>query len=365
MLIKKRTKISFLKQSIYIVLSFIIIFFILEISVRIFFPKFNFNSISYEKSPNHKILKGKDTFLFKDRISDKFLIRVKTKNKKISINPNQKKIIFIGDSVTLGLGVGFEDTFVENFKRKFKINNTQILAFSNLGINYNDIFYTISNEFPKILKEGDTIIYQFNYNDIVKFNNSEENIKKKIYFTNNILVTFQKFKFKYLNHSSLLKFLNHHFSLISKNTEGSCSDRKIEALGQYSYAFFSKGYEKEAKESWSNFEKQFSLSKTLLEKKNISFYVLITPVSLQLKNHKIVNKLNLDLDCSTKNANLYLKEILKKNSVGFIDPLGNFKDLQNDKFKLLFQEFDTNHPNKYGHELIGEEVYNKLSNLNK
>jgi len=28
------------------------------------------------------------------------------------------------------------------------------------------------------------------------------------------------------------------------------------------------------------------------------------------KNHKIVNKLNLDLDCSTKNANLYLKEIL-------------------------------------------------------
>ena len=75
--------------------------------------------------------------------------------------------------------MGFEDTFVENFKRKFKINNTQILAFSNLGINYNDIFYTISNEFPKILKEGDTIIYQFNYNDIVKFNNSEENIKKK------------------------------------------------------------------------------------------------------------------------------------------------------------------------------------------
>ena len=120
MLIKKRTKISFLKQSIYIVLSFIIIFFILEISVRIFFPKFNFNSISYEKSPNHKILKGKDTFLFKDRISDKFLIRVKTKNKKISINPNQKKIIFIGDSVTLGLGVGFEDTFVENLKENLK-----------------------------------------------------------------------------------------------------------------------------------------------------------------------------------------------------------------------------------------------------
>ena len=90
-------------------------------------------------------------------------------------------------------------------------------------------------------------------------------------------------------------------------------------------------------------------------------YVLISPISLQIDNHEKTNKLNLDMNCSTVNGYIYIKSLLKKNNIETIDPLMKFKKYNKNNTQLLFQPFDTNHPNKYGHKIIAEELYYKLS----
>lgn len=352
----KSSELSFLKKILFVFFAIFIFFIISELLIRVIFPQFNYNNINYEKDINHRIFKGEDTYFTKNKISKNFLIRVQKKGETFNIDDNKKKIIFIGDSVTLGLGVKFEETFVEKFKSNFFDQNTQIISFSNIGINSEDIFDSITKELTSILKGGDTVVYQFNYNDITIENSYKDKFKNDTIFD-----YFQKIKFRYLNHSTLVKYLNHHFSLIFKKINGSCVERQIESLGQYSYSYFSKGFEKESETLWKKFEKRMTDTKKILDKNKIDFFILISPISLQLQNHQKINKLNLDLSCGNKNAYAHLKELINKYKIGLIDPLKRFEYSQLKKFQLLFHSFDDNHPNKYGHRLLAEELYNELS----
>ena len=106
---------------------------------------------------------------------------------------------------------------------------------------------------------------------------------------------------------------------------------------------------------------------TELKNKNINFLVLITPISLQVKNHEKINKLNYDLKCSTNNGHEYLLNILNENKIQFINVLpyfNKFMENENNKSKYLFHTYDTNHPNKKGHELIADAVFQELRFLN-
>ena len=267
--------------------------------------------------------------------------------------------------MTLGLGVKFEDTFVELFKKNIENENTKVIGLSNIGIDFNNVLDTLLENIIKISKEGDLIIYQFNYNDIINTTNKNSAIRKKQNISSKIFREFQKIKFKYLNHSSFIKYLNHHFSLFFKNIDGDCYERNIESLGQYTYAFFSKGFENDSKTSWSRFEKKLLELKKLTNEKKLKLYVLISPISLQIDNHEKTNKLNHDMGCSTVNGYIYLKSLLEKNNIEAIDPLMKFKKYNKKNTQLLFQPFDTNHPNKYGHKIIAEELYYKLSKYSK
>ena len=48
--------------------------------------------------------------------------------------------------------------------------------------------------------------------------------------------------------------------------------------------------------------------------------------------------------------------ILKDNKIDFVDPYVIFNDIQKKEKKILFHEFDTNHPNEYGHLLISRSI---------
>lgn len=360
---KKSYKISFFKKIFFSIITFVIFFLILEFFVRTAIPRFNYNAIFYEKNSSHKVFKGENTFLFKDKISNKFLTRVKNKNDDVFFKKNKKRIIFIGDSVTLGFGVKFDDNYVELFKSKLNDQNYQVIGYSNIGVNFIDVLDGISKDFIKNLNKGDTVIYQFNYNDIEPLNNIKKKLDNTLY--GNLLkknfLNFHKIRFKYLNHSSLIKFANYHFSLLTRKIKGNCHQRKLDALGQYTFAYSAKGYEEESKKVWLIFEKKINEIKTLLDEKNIRFYLLISPISLQLEKHEIVNKLKLDINCSLKDGHEQLIEVISKNKILNIDPLEAFRQSQYHSSKILFHEFDTNHPNKYGHEILANEVINKLS----
>jgi lysophospholipase L1-like esterase len=86
---------------------------------------------------------------------------------------------------------------------------------------------------------------------------------------------------------------------------------------------------------------------------------LISPLSLQLKNHEKINKLNYDLNCGTIDAHKYLIKYLNKNEINYIDPYYNFQKAAL-KLNILFHNFDENHPNVLGHKIIGETILESL-----
>ena len=140
----------------------------------------------------------------------------------------------------------------------------------------------------------------------------------------------------------------------------------MDALGPYTYSYFGKNYEEKSLKLWDLFTKSIIQTNTELKNKNINFLVLITP-PLQVKNHEKINKLNYDLKCSTNNGHEYLLNILNENKIQFINVLpyfNKFMENENNKSKYLFHTYDTNHPNKKGHELIADAVFQELRFLN-
>ena len=246
-------------------------------------------------------------------------------------------------------------------------NDFNVYASSEYNNNFKNTFSNLNNSLLRYLKENDVIIYQFNFNDIIEIAKVDPSFQDKD-LTNsgliNLINNTNKFRYKYLNHSTLLKYLQHHASIVARKTKGSCKERKIHALGPYTYSYFAKGFEKNQK-LWDVFIKDVKKTHSELNSLNIKFIVLIPPISLEVLSHSKVNKLNYDLGCSTINARDFIIKLLKDNKIDYIDTLPYFNNfMKNNKSQLLFHPYDTNHPNEEGHELISQAIFEKLKYKN-
>lgn len=330
------------------------LFLSFELFIYFLFPDFRESKIYYTVDDKTKVSMGIKNHY---KIYNELRTRVKNENSKINFNHNNNLWI-IGDSVTDGYGVEFNDTFysVLNSYLKTKGVKTNIFAISfyaDSTINNIGKFYKIKN----LINENDFLIYQFNFNDIVPFSNNEnirtsntKNILRKIIHKTN------KFRYKYLTHSVFFKFLFHHAGIFIRNTSGSCTERGLDALGPYTYTYFGKGFEEDSYILWENFKKNILEIKQVSNELNIKFLFLISPISLQLENHYKTNKLNYDVNCSTEDPRQYLINFLQENDINFVDPIDLF--IKYEKKYQLFFNYDVNHPNKLGHELIAKSIYN-------
>jgi lysophospholipase L1-like esterase len=349
-------------------LFFLIFFFIcIEIFCRIFFKDYNDNNIFYDKNKFHRISKGFDSFYKYTDITKEFKFRVKDKDSELMFNEQIRSIWFVGDSVTNGYGVEYEDTYWQTVKRGLdkKDLNFNIYSVSSYGANYNEISSILDTMFKNYGKQNDIFIYQFNYNDILDIledNNLENNDiqKPSDLIRNKLIRNTQEVRYKYLNHSTFFKILQHQASKIPYKTKGTCETRGIDALGPYTYAYFGKSFEKISQKLWNDYFAGIKKLNLIANEKKIKFYILISPISLQIKNHEKINKLNYDLGCSTVNARTYLISFLKKNYINYIDPYNNFQN-EASNFNILFHNFDENHPNKNGHKIIGQTILKVLN----
>ena len=355
-----------LKKYTFAFLYLFLIFILIEFGTKYFFPEFNESNIFYDKDKFHRVSKGKDTY-FQYKNNTKF--RVSKLHGEIIFN-DKNSIWFLGDSITNGYGVSFEDTYYSVLKRKLK-KDINIYASSEYNYSFKNTFSDLNKTIKTHLKEGDLVFYQFNFNDILdiakknsKFNDEDiPNRRSLISFINST----NKFRYKYLNHSSFFKLMQHHASIFVRDTHGNCKERRIDALGPYTYAYFAKGYEEKSQMLWNIFFKDLILVNEKLKNKNIRFFVLIPPISLEINGHEKVNKLKYDLNCSTKNGYKYIKNELKEHNIEIVDILPVFKEFSSsplNKDKYLFHTHDTNHPNEKGHELIAQEILMKLEESN-
>jgi len=235
----------------------------------------------------------------------------------------------------------------------------------------------------EIIKKNDIILYQFNFNDIVEVNYAPPNTGPQVQ-PSKIKIFFNDFRKSFLNHSSFFRLLQHKAGIfkwksqkisiknliIKQELFKKCGNLGFSSLGQYTYSYGAKQFEDKSKKIWDQFEKELITLNEFLKSKELKFAIIISPISLQIPHHEKINHRELNFDCSTIDARQKIAEIVNKQSIDLIDPTDDFIRYseitnQNDNVNLLFHPYDTNHPNEFGHLLIGKKLYLYLYNVLK
>ena len=279
---------------------------------------------------------------------------------------NKKTIWLFGDSVTKGFGLKFTETY------SFQLGN----ILKNIGYDYNLIANSEYDENLKtivdtiisnknLFNENDIIIYQFNYNDILPDSSEDIENSQTESLLRNLIRQTSIFRYAYLNKSSFARTLQHYAAIFARKTSGTCSERGLDALSQYTYAYGSRGYEKTSKKAWNLFYEYLKETNEILKNLNLRFIVLISPISLQLPYHEKNDKFNLDLNCATIDPHKKIKKILSGLNIEYSDPFPMFLekiniDFNEQNFSQLFLDYDTNHPNAYGQLLLAYSLLNKF-----
>jgi hypothetical protein len=366
-------------KKIKIVLIFVVtstfIFFIFETFFRAYFNEFSNRIV--EGYENHGLVQNKYQF-FKIIKSKNGETRIRDP-KYIKNKNSDFYVAIIGDSVTAGYGLAYNNTFyyiAENLLNNINLK-TNIDAYGSNGsdlheqlIKFNNYYVDNSDYKKKIL------IYQFSYNDLTAqylygFDKGFEYFgpKEMSKFNKVIAMKTMAFRYKYLNKSTFLSWLQFEMGKLRWNiSEKDCLRRGVYSLGELTYAYHAKGFESDSKKVWNGFEKDLESLKDFAVKNNFELYVLIQPASLQVVDHEENNTYNYDTRCSTIDARLNILKTLEKLSIKYIDPLQAMNKYvqqqknENNKQKLFF-DFDIMHPNEIGSRIIGEEVFFKLHKI--
>ena len=382
------------KYTIYFILSFILIFTFLEILSKAFYPELSQNQIHKYINEFRTISKSKNTWYKKFELSDEIHVKFRHhKNTSEFYNENQVNLIerennifLFGDSVTGGFGVNLQDTFFHHAEDLLNENlfkdPIKIYSIARFGDNFRDMQKGIKN-MSEIIKKNDIILYQFNFNDIVEVNYAPPNTGPQVQ-PSKIKIYFNDLRKSFLNHSSFFRLLQHKAGIfkwklqkisiknliIKQELFKKCGNLGFSSLGQYTYSYGAKQFEDKSKKIWDQFEKELITLNEFLKSKELKFAIIISPISLQIPHHEKINHRELNFDCSTIDARQKIAEIVNKHSIDLIDPTDDFIRYaeitnQNDNVNLLFHPYDTNHPNEFGHLLIGKKLYLYLYNVLK
>lgn len=361
-----------MKKIILKILYIFIFIFLCEILTRSFFPDFiNREIIS---NNDHHIIQGKNNY-YKNIVQGEKITKIR--DSKIDKLTDYKNLIYIlGDSVTAGFGLSYQNTFysiTENLLNSASIP-VKILPLAKNGSN----LFSEKKSFKEFYKNNNSkekkiVIYQFAYNDLspsylynrnLEYDNFGPNQTSNLY--KKIAINTAKLRYQYLNKSAFLSLAQFYIGKIRyKSWSSSCSTRGNFALGEWTFAYRGKGFEKDSDKIWKMFEEDLLDLKNFSQLNNLDFYVLISPLSVQVPNHEQMNIYNYDLKCATQDPRKFLISLLKKNFIDYIDPTGkmiaysnNFL-LEGNKEQFFF-DLDYAHPNELGSRIIAESLFEFL-----
>ena len=360
-------------------LVIILFFSLLELIATKFFPEYSQNQIYKPTKQNgdgslYRVSRSKNQYFKKFKGLE---IR-SDMTENLNLIKEYNTMWFFGDSVTNGLGVRYTDTYYFNLKRLLANNKFffNIFAAAEYNNNLSNTMNAVNgiNEKNNFFNKGDYFIYQFNYNDILpkefytNKTNRKNSVKSKKSNFRSFISFSDRFRFEYLHRLTFFRVLTHYASIVSKKTLGSCRERDIDALGQYTYAYGAVNYSQESKDAWKYFENKFIELNEIAKKNDLKFIVLISPISISFKSHDKLNLYNYDLKCSTIDGRKEIISMLERNNISYSDPLPLFQekidiDLKEKNFDPLFFEYDTNHPNSKGHQLLALSLFKTILDL--
>ena len=151
---------------------------------------------------------------------------------------------------------------------------------------------------------------------------------------------------------------------ISKSNN-KCSERGLNAMGQYTWAFGHPDFKEESNREWEQFSKVLKSIHEFSISNNAEFIIFISPLLFDVdKNeyHRFFNKNNYDFSCSTISPLRKLIDISDTNKIRLINPTTYLKKrfeerIEEKNFQPFYFPGDENHFNAIAGEHISEFLY--------
>lgn len=351
------------------IIIFFGIFVVLEITCRAIFPEFKDDihspSLTYGKH-----------LLLTDNLERFEGISIRVPYPDYKLNQNDDIILILGDSISNGYGHSYEDIYWNKFQRLVNMLNSdpiQVVALSGYGNNLADSKAKLEEYLDnKKLPEIKIIMYQFNLNDITPYGRRE--LKKREGYQGirrtEVFRRFAKFRYEYLNKSVFLRVVQHYSGVFSWNRDGSCEERKIDALGNYTWTFGSKPFKSQSETLWEEFENDLRSMKELSDSIGAKFIIFISPILYDIDQsgyHPYYNCYKLDFTCATIDPRKRLRSITKQLDIDIIDPAVYIrkhfeKRIQEHNFTPFFFTADNNHFTPITSGYIAEYLFSYYAN---
>jgi len=243
--------------------------------------------------------------------------------------PDRFRILVLGDSITFGSGIRFEEMYSTLLEKKLNENNydVEIIKAGVTGYEFSQMYDYYSLEGKKY--SPDMVIYGAFLNDIFEPNITKRKELNDLYGypdtpRENLLVRIIKKTCQscIMLYSIILNYNERYFELLYSTWEDE------EALSNY-------------------FQKIRSLEE-LLEKNNTELILVVFPYTFQFEN-------GLGQE---KGPQEKIKEFGRNEDIPVIDLL-DYLDTPN--YKEIYLQYDRVHPNEKGNEIVAEAIYRELT----
>lgn len=379
------TKITNIIKTLFsILLSTLVLFSLIEIIARLTYPEFSGQIHSATKTLGVNYHLASPT-------------PIRTPFKGASINLEKPMIIVIGDSISHGYGMAYEDIYWVRLQRMMQMElGSKAPEFVSLSYYGNDLQDSIiqlekfiAQHKKAIVKE---IVYQFNFNDIVpeaygrqalqetyqvkksaSTSTVEKDNKKEVqntaelssYSDVNWSKKFAIWRSEYINYSVFLRVAQHFAGKLVRKTSGECGVRDLNALGPYTWTYGSEKYAEESDVLWKNFDLALEHLKKLADVNNAKLMIVISPLLFDIDTkgiHPQYNYLNYDFKCATIKPRERLAKIAQDLNITLLDPTQYIQRsfdsrVQEGNFTPFFFTADENHITPTAASLMADYLY--------
>jgi hypothetical protein len=279
-------------------------------------------------------------------------------------------VVVLGDSISRGYATAYEDIYWVQLARMMGAagSHLRFVSPSAAGNTLEDSLKALE----EILKRNHNVafvLYQFNQNDILtvtreSLKSADRNTVRRSRFWDSIAT----WRYEFLNHSVASRTLQHFGGVLIRRTRGSCEDRGIDALGQYTFSYGARPYAELAKQLWSEFDERLLGLSRRAAAQGIGFAVFLSPILPDIdkqQRHPYSPAYNLDFSCATIDPHSRLKAFSERNGIAFFDPTDYMRQgfenrLAEGNFTPFFFPADDNHFTPTAGRYLADYLFMKL-----
>lgn len=243
------------------------------------------------------------------------------RDKELDADDSQKRLLFIGSSITLGWGTPYESVFTSLLEQKLKKRHNLDIINAGVG-NYNTHLESLFLQklYPKINPDIVFLHYYINDLETVKVDKLSGLLKKSYAASFLYMRIKQIIELKQSNYSSIGEYYNQMYSHESKK--------------------------------WQSTQKTIIAIKDFLSKKETKLIICIQP-----------DLHDLSKESPQAEVHSTIKKFLLEHKIDYIDLLPVFNTNSPKNIKDLWVAKDDSHPNIEGHKIMFKGLYQKINEL--